>query len=110
MSDLVEFLRARLDEDEARARGEGPHIVFHDPAGRPLPPPPMPGSYPAGRVLREVEAKRRILAEHRPMIPGWCHTCDVPADVKGNEHGCLTVRLLALPYADHPNYREAWRP
>jgi hypothetical protein len=23
---------------------------------------------------------------------------------------CWTARLLALPYASHPDYREEWRP
>lgn len=77
------------------------HILRHDPA----------------RVLADVEAKRRILDEHtieqsygigpemtRVKID-VCSTCR-------NKHGipCITVRLLALPYADHPDYREEWRP
>jgi hypothetical protein len=70
------------------------HIAEHDPA----------------RVLAEVDAKRCILAAHPARLPGWCSTCDVPGDTQGNVHGCLTLRLLALPFADHPDYREEWRP
>jgi hypothetical protein len=74
--DLVEFLRARLDEDEV-----------------------------AARVLREVEAKRRILELHRPDDPDRpeCVTC-------GPRWPCRTVEALTSAYADHPDYHEEWRP
>ena len=68
------------------------HIARHDPA----------------RVLADCEAKRRIveelalpyIAERRRLMngqPSW-----------EDEHPDL-LRLLALPYADHPDYREEWR-
>lgn len=41
------------------------------------------------RVLAECEAKRRIVDESRSR---------------------LAMRLVALPYADHPDYREEWKP
>jgi len=132
MDDLVAFLKARLDEDEAvaqetvadfgdhwtvdgeRVRGsveyvdvlDGPgmpyaHIARHDPA----------------RVLREVEAKRRLLALHAPTGPGGddCVVCDYGADscgCMGTNGGwpCATLELLALPYSGHPDYRPAWSP
>lgn len=62
------------------------------------------------RTLREVEAKRRVLAAHRQSMPGWCVTCDVPGDHQGRAHGCTTLRLLAAVYADHPDYFPEWRP
>lgn len=112
--DLVAFLRARLDEDERAAKLWLPfgnphpeyteHIARHDPA----------------RVLREVEAKRRIIDEHRE-ISGECQTCAYFGDDEdsgGNvfryrenaDYPCMTVQLLALPYADHPDYQADWRP
>ena len=125
MDDLVRWLSAQLDEDERIARAvhgpvDGPlgktwwtpeevktrlcddqihmsdaqHIAAWDPA----------------RVLREIEAKQRILVEHRQTQPRWCAVCDVPGDYQGREYACTTVRLLALPYADRPGYREEWRP
>ncbi|MET9012302.1 DUF6221 family protein [Streptomyces olivaceoviridis] len=90
------------------------HIVRHDPA----------------RVLREVEAKRQIVATYLPpdanphpglpcinyegqrpihyddAEPCWRHQ-------KANERLVrhdYVLRLLALPYADHPDYREEWAP
>lgn len=125
IEELIAFLRARLDEDEQWALecGGAPwsapipgmvhvdakaiadnklalgklgyvatvlheedrrHIARHDPA----------------RILREVESKRRIIDQHI----GYYGTGDdefLPVQV---------LRLLALPYMDHPDYREAWLP
>ena len=103
MSDLVEFLRARLDEDERRARlalnaGDGfldaePAEFWYDSEGR---------SWLPGRVLAEVEAKRRIIErDWSDLDDGWYDGWYVQAD---------TLKLLALPYADHLDYREEWRP
>jgi hypothetical protein len=138
MAELVQWLRAQLDTDEriARAATAGPwlvdcetyaealiagdgttviaggrwggeasafestedalHIAAHDPA----------------RVLREIEAKRRILDLHslvgtlqtgaRIETVVSCPICRV--------WPCSTVRLLALPYADRPGYRAEWAP
>lgn len=46
-----------------------------------------------GRVLAECDAKRKILA-----------------GVDGRPPSLSVVRLLALPYADHPDYRQEWKP
>lgn len=69
------------------------HIARHDPA----------------RVLREVEAKRLIIDEHpsRGRINVECKTCS--GDHWGEDYPCPTLRLLALPYADHPDFRDAWK-
>ena len=57
----------------------------------------------AVRVLAECESKRRIitLCGVDPLQPGAL-LLRVQTDA--------VVRLLALPYADHPDYREQWRP
>lgn len=142
---LTEFVTARLDEDEAIARAaieiaplpwqkiydedgddrwldlrggggasvvetesgaNGPglevaeHISRHDPA----------------RVLREVEAKRQIIAHHVQVEadrgePTGCAVCHTGNDGWTEGSGlCGTVLLLAAIYADHPGYREEWRP
>lgn len=67
-----------------------PHIARHDPA----------------RVLREVEAKRRLLYQFEH------HGNSVRATVAPSTGGVWDdlLRMLALPYADHPDYREEWRP
>jgi hypothetical protein len=92
MTDLTDFLLARIAEDEAvalRARdnagsfGVGGHMVAWTP----------------GRVLAECEAKRRII--ERVSEVKWTGSYAV-RDV--------VLEILALPYADHPDYRPEWRP
>lgn len=85
------------------------------------------------RVLREVETKRRILDLHKvnvevegapPRFPHphvryqqgrvtyWCDRCDHDRDyghISGPDEGCPTLRLLAAPYADHPDFNPTWR-
>ncbi|MGP4085473.1 DUF6221 family protein [Streptomyces sp. KR55] len=99
---VVTHVDPAASDDEGVAR----HIARHDPA----------------RVLAEIDAKRRILAEHQPDRFGDCTTCAGPEDFDDDADGhrtwsrsakpfpCPTLRLLALPYADHPDYREEWRP
>lgn len=55
------------------------------------------------RVLAECEAKRRIVRLH-PEILGICQEC------ANEQYPCRTLGAVALPYADHPDYREEWRP
>jgi hypothetical protein len=140
MDDLVAFLRARLDEDEQTARaavpgpwsetgrdsvgegmvhsdttgwsvvgsvktGYGPnapyanvslnaaHIARHDPA----------------RVLRDVEARRVIVNQYAEVEANDTDDAYEYADGWANALG-LAVRQLAAVYADHPSYREEWRP
>ncbi|MEV6790890.1 DUF6221 family protein [Streptomyces sp. NPDC051320] len=132
-TDLVQFLRDRYDEDEELARQSaeaGPlatwdrnadillglslknrrrwaaqgvasafdgaaeaHAARHDPA----------------RVLAEIEAKRRIVDAYAEVAD---NDIDEPYEYAyGWANGLgAAVRLLALPYADHPEYREEWRP
>lgn len=64
------------------------------------------------RILAEVDAKRRIVDLHGPADHEFsdvevCSTCDRGGPLP---YPCPTLRLLALPYADHPDYDEAWRP
>lgn len=64
------------------------HIARHDPA----------------RVLAECEAKRRIVEEVYPALE-----LEFGGAYRG-EPATLLLQLLALPYADHPDFREEWRP
>lgn len=133
MTDLIAFITARLDVDEHAARqtaqlgdgtGEwqvsggglatGPwqllsrysaegqlsswhldHIARHDPA----------------RVLRDVEAKRALLAQYDAVLG------EVRAPKSAEHYANARARqfqleqalpLLALPYSDHPDWREEW--
>lgn len=126
-ADLASWLRAQLDADEAVARAvednsapwdgqwkaDGPdclrtyndwvlfyghthplapglvnHVVRHDPA----------------RVLRETDAKRRILHVH--VDQRECERC---AWFNDELYPCETLRLIASVYADRAGYDESWR-
>lgn len=74
-------------------------------------------SWDPARVLAECEAKRRIVELHGPE-PGfvdrrwlYCKVCvrfHADIDCENEAWPCPTLRLLALPYADHPDYRPEW--
>jgi hypothetical protein len=120
MNGLVAFLAARLGEDEADAKnlaaGEGTlalAFAAHSEVPRKL----------GERLLREVAAKRAILALHRievtfaesrdndyrPVkIPEvQCFVCGWASDVEGS--ACETLRNLAAVYSEHPDYGQEWR-
>jgi hypothetical protein len=108
VDDLIAFLRARFDEDEqvARAAHEpgGWQMRFaHEIDGVAVTEDPLYTKHIArwdpARVMAEVEAKRRALGL---VLPGRYEG--------GYGEACLDVlRLLALPYIDHPDYRNEWR-
>ena len=58
------------------------------------------------RVLAECEAKRHIVNMWADPFGGW----NAPQAEAARAQKDSTLRLLALPYADHPEYDEAWRP
>jgi Family of unknown function (DUF6221) len=67
------------------------HIARHDPA----------------RVLREVEAKRRIIDHHKPVRHEgrtMCHSCLGAVTF----WPCPTLQHLAAVWSDHPDYRQEW--
>ncbi|MET7924705.1 DUF6221 family protein [Streptomyces sp. NPDC005349] len=74
---------------DALTTADADHIAAHDPA----------------RVLREIDAKREIIRQ------ADLYLCDSdPGCGYRTKHGHSVLRLLALPYADRPGYREEWRP
>lgn len=138
MTDLIAFLNARLDEDEAAARAAMPgpwwtlnvarrrepeflldqawrdteHIARHDP----------------DRVLREVAAKRKRLAlylDAKETLAAVLRKAP-PEDDPATAHSYvrerisanrasgrftaleMSVRLDAAVYSDHPDYRQEW--
>lgn len=106
--DLVTFLRARLDEDEAVLReslisGGGDYHACSD-EGLHLDP---------DRASAEIGMKRRIMQHDQD----WQVTLHSAIDGYG-EAGCTgyrmamewTLRTVALPYSDHPDYDPEWKP
>lgn len=76
----------------------GAHIARHDPAA----------------VLADVESKRRIVVAAEKAWSRSIHDDPMPEGgewLLGHRQGLLeALRLLALPYDTHPDYREDWRP
>lgn len=73
---------------------DGGHIVRHDPA----------------RVLREVAAKRRLLANHQDDGDG-CDGCGLnrlEERMYEVADECPTLRALASVWSDHPEYLSEW--
>ncbi|MEU5531862.1 DUF6221 family protein [Streptomyces sp. NPDC020362] len=67
------------------------HVARHDPA----------------RVLRELDARQALLDEHGARH-GRCRTCAGRRLTTGLRSPCATLRLLALPFAGHPDYDPSW--
>lgn len=92
--DVAAFLAARLDEveaslkwDIAEVRDEGPQLLPHT-------------TYHAERLLRQVEADRRLLAEVDKLAgdTGW------------DDAIMLAVKIRAAVFSDHPDYQARWKP
>lgn len=89
-----------------------PHIAANDPQS----------------VLDDVAAKRRLLQLHErvllehthPLVTdahltkerlAVCASCEPPRQFRRTESWpCPTLKVLALPFAQHPDYREEWKP
>jgi hypothetical protein len=98
---LTEFLLARIAEDEVAAR-EPQWLALEygvDSAGR---------AAFSSRVLAECEAKRRIVEELSPAVDYDRDRFIVQSTLEAA--ATASLRFLALPYADHPDYREEWKP
>jgi hypothetical protein len=71
----------------------GDHIARHDPA----------------RVLAECEAKRQIVEDFQVLHRDYRETHSETTEARRFQ-AMVTVARLASVYADHPDYREEWRP
>lgn len=128
--DLAEFLLARIAEDELtrdeihRTAPFECDVVFNARVD-----PTFGWTCTCGvpaRVLAECEAKRRIVEHCRPTYAVLyreserllAHAFDqdqmqtvASSDLMWPHDGAEpTLRTLATVYADHPDYREEWRP
>jgi hypothetical protein len=95
---LVEFLTARLDEDEAAVWPLGT-----DESGR-----TMYADADSERVLRDVKAMRRIVASACEMPPSGVNFTDYMRGIWVARQDVLYE--LASIWADHPDCREEWKP
>jgi hypothetical protein len=134
--DITEFVKARLDEDEAAAKAATPgpwepetYIDEDEPVGvEYLVAAPAEAHLVAGaglggpqaekdtahiarhdpaRVLREVAAKRRTLECHASCGSGIGYCDDGGHGI--DDLGCGDLIDLAAVWCDHPDYRAEWR-
>ncbi|SRR5260221_12173642 len=105
--DLAKFLNDRLDEDEAAARAASeaerePWQVWEWEDQHPADVKHY-GRHGPGRVLREVDAKRKIVALAALEVVGGR---EIDYDVRDVMD--LTLKTLAAIYSDHSDYDKAW--
>lgn len=134
MDDLIAFLRARLGEIEQRAQNEAHYDkdnggYYSCPAtwGKPAPDSSHENGEEYGdadcdcglrerrkATLADVAAKREIvglaefLLETRQIQEDAGELSDY--SLGRAQAGGAILRRLALPYADHPEYRAEWKP
>ena len=111
MTDLAQFILARIAEDETaaleaeEARGSRGWLLADDMVDYGATPPAVAehiARHDPARVLAECEAKRRIV-----------ELCEIVADLPDVDTSAFTLALntledLARPYADHPDHRADW--
>lgn len=100
MSDLAEFLLARISEDEASVK-RGPGVVVGVPDD----------CWGPDRVLAECEAKRAIIAGYRMALRD-SESRVAPLAGTAKRHLAAYSRVmksLARVYADHPDFRPEWK-
>lgn len=99
--ELTDFLLARIADDER----EWSNAAFAPVAGQGL-------SRLVLKTCAECEAKRKIVKEYAKAAEEATNTLTVDDQFdSGTEFGLgVALRLLALPHADHPDYRQEWAP
>jgi alkanesulfonate monooxygenase SsuD/methylene tetrahydromethanopterin reductase-like flavin-dependent oxidoreductase (luciferase family) len=128
VDELIAFITARLDEDEASAKAVAFRSRFtamgnsvQSPGGRGNPPMPIAdvidpetashiARHDPARVLREVAAKRAILARYEDCLarmedPDYSH---VTARDQAREYEDFVLPNLATVWSNHPDYRQEW--
>lgn len=104
---IVDFLKARIEEDRVLAQAAiddlyGPDDCYFDTSNRHIVDHYL--RHDPARVLREVTAKRRIVEAEQDRV---LDEGPLPEHMRGSVETDV-LALLALPYADHPDYREEW--
>ena len=105
MSDLADFLLARFAEEERACQAQ---LYGRAATAEQLMSP--------GRLLLHCAARRKVVALHEIhvadagrdiMIDGESGSCC--GSLSERDFICPTLRVLALAYFDHPDYRSHWQ-
>lgn len=126
---LMEFLTARLDEDEQAAAAARSPIgggawwraqIFAAAGAPPLSAPVVHSHivrHSPERVLADIAAKRNLIAVMAVMLapmptpagyPDAARKLKLEVELAEENAAKLTLRLLAQPYRDHPDWRQEW--
>jgi hypothetical protein len=131
--DLADFLLARITEDESTARGStaGPWRWFPGRAGLPAflestgakathwvegqsfeAPTVVLGTNQGSMLRVRGRDAEHIAAWHPTRVLAECRAKRQLVEAVGADDATrdLVLRSLAVIYADHPDYREEWRP
>jgi CHASE1-domain containing sensor protein len=105
MSPLVEFLLARVDDEEAELRTESRRRARSGTDG---------SSALSLTDEDDAAAQRRAeLAARREMVgilQRMMVLHDLPAERPQRDSAAQLLKLMAVPYMTHPSYRIEWRP
>jgi len=104
LTDLIRFLLSRTEDDEAELKrmtrsARTPRLHA--------------GAQPEDAETRSVARLRAEAASKRQIIGSVQHLLvlrDQPCEKPVRDAAAQILRALASPYADHPQYREEWRP
>lgn len=117
MSDLMNFLLARIAEDEAGPVVDDAHESWCMDGSERLAPDGACfycGHLPDPTMVKHVPQSARVLAEcaaKRAIVAGWSDPMgrlDASQADAARAEKMRTLRLLAQPYVDHPDFREEW--
>jgi hypothetical protein len=97
MNDLVRFLLARIDDDEAIARKLTRERARN---GKTV----ATGALSPERLRAECVAKRELIGTLQQLFV----LRDQPLEKPVRDAAAHMLHSLALPYADHAGYRETW--
>jgi len=120
---LTEFLLARITEDEfagthfEQMPAQWTTITVYPHDGEPIP--VKAAMFASTRILAECEAKRKIvdmaisIESHEHAATSLEYGNDdlstIPVAIAAHETMIDVLELLALPYADHPDYLSEWK-
>lgn len=121
---ISEFLLARISEDEAvalRLRDAGFSRANVDSDWLEVPEQEVQGAFTerfdVARVLAECKGKAGVIGAYRGAVRSRDALLDSGAEAALVTSAGMTVAALelalislTLPYADHPDYRQEWRP
>ena len=108
--DLAEFLIARTAERERIARAALPHYPVQGYEGRPSELIAFRSHNDPAFVLMQCEAIRQVVELHRSALQMRRSDDPYQAGYIKAMRDDRMLRLIALPYAGHSDYREEWRP